>query len=553
VFQDGQGVPTLREYLHVLRRRKWLVLQAIVIVPATAVALSLRQPAVYEASAEVLVNRQNLAAGLAGVDDPTTAFDPNRVMQTQAKLARVPDVARRVLRALELEDRSASDLLGSSSVSAHEQDDLLTFSVSDPSPELAMRLATEYARQFTLYREELDTAALKRAADAVERQIDELKRAGDESSSLYQNLVDTEQQLRTMETLQTARAVVVRPAGGAGKIQASATRNGVIGAVLGFVLGAVLAFLVEALDTRVRSQETIAKRLGLPLLGRIPAWPRRVPTENQLIMVAAPNDPRAEAFRMLRTSLDLAIFDRHARTIMITSAVADEGKSVTAANLAVALAQAGKNVALIDLDLRAGSLARLFRLENHDVGLTNVVLGHVSLDSAIASVPVARSDGSEPPTGNGSGEVDRILHVLPSGPLPPNPGDFVASENVAAILDELSQRADVVLIDTAPLLITGDAMALWANVDALMLVARLNVLRSHMLDELDRVLEASPVTKLGFVLTGVKLEEPYTDRRYANVGPFAKQTSDPVQRRQGVAEGSGFDSHVLGGETTRRG
>jgi Mrp family chromosome partitioning ATPase len=145
------------------------------------------------------------------------------------------------------------------------------------------------------------------------------------------------------------------------------------------------------------------------------------------------------------------------------------------------------------------------------------------------------------------------LHVLPSGPLPPNPGDFVASENVAAILDELSRRADVVLIDTAPLLITGDAMALWAHVDALMLVARLNVLRSHMLDELDRVLEASPVTKLGFVLTGVKLEKPYTNRRYANTGPFAKQTSDPVQRRQGVSEGSGFDSHVLGGETTRRG
>jgi non-specific protein-tyrosine kinase len=546
--EEARPVSALPDYLGLLWRRKWLILQAIIVVPLVAVLLARREAPVYEASAQVLLNRQNLAASLTNIDDPAF-WDPERALATQAALARVPEVARSVVEAAGV-DMSPADFLGSSSVTASQDTDLLTFSVVGSDPALPPRLATEYAQQFTEYRRELDTRALKSAQQAAHERIAELEAAGQQDSQLYGSLVQKEQQLSAMEALQTERAVLVRPATGAGQIKPSPMRHGIIGLALGVVLGLVLAVLWETLDTRVHSAQRIRERLGLPLLGRIPQSPRHLRRNDELIMLAAPDEPRAEAFRMLRTSLELAMFGRHARTIMITSAIPDEGKSLTAANLAVALAQTGKRVALVDIDLRAASLARLFGVDDHEAGLTNVVLGRVNLDEAIVSVPVGKSDLAVPATGNGHGDIERTLHVLPSGPLPPNPGDFVASENAIAILKELGRRADVVLIDTAPLLIAGDAMTLSTHVDALMLVTRLNVLRSHMLDELDRILEASPVTKLGFVVTGAKGNEPYTDIRYPNTHPFPKQASGLLRHRQSVGKSSVRDSRVLGDETT---
>jgi non-specific protein-tyrosine kinase len=542
--EEARPVSALHDYLGLLWRRKWLILQAIIVVPLVAVLLARREAPVYEASAQVLVNRQNLAASLTNVDDPAF-WDPERALATQAALARVPEVARRVVEAAGVE-MAPADFLGSSSVTVSQDTDLLTFSVVGSDPALPPRLATEYAQQFTEYRRELDTRALKSLQQQVDGRIAELEAAGLQDSPEYGRLVQNEQQLSAMEALQTDRAVLVRPATGAGQIKPSPMRNGIIGLALGLVFGLVLAVLWETLDTRVRSAQRIRERLGLPLLGRIPESPRRLRRNDELIMLAAPDEPRAEAFRMLRTSLELAMFGRPARTIMITSAMPDEGKSLTAANLAVALAQTGKRVVLVDIDLRAGSLARLFGVDDHEAGLTNVVLGRATLDEAIVSVPVGESGLAVPATGNGYGDVERTVHVLPSGPLPPNPGDFVASENAIAILQELGSRADVVLIDTAPLLIAGDAMTLSTHVDALMLVTRLNVLRSHMLDELDRILEASPVRKLGFVVTGGKGNEAYTDIRYPDTHPFPKQAS----RRQSVGKSSVRDSRVLGDETT---
>jgi Mrp family chromosome partitioning ATPase len=279
------------------------------------------------------------------------------------------------------------------------------------------------------------------------------------------------------------------------------------------VLGIGLAFLWEALDTRVRSAEEIDERLHLPLLGRLPEPAKRLRAQNRLAMVDEPNGVGAEAFRILRTNLEFANLERGAKTIMVTSALESEGKSTTAANLAVAFARAGKRVVLVDLDLRRPFVDKFFTLNGHP-GVTQVALGMATLDEALIPVAVARPEGAHANgngngNGNGHAKVEGFLQILRSGPIPPDPGEFAATHALEAIIDELRARADVVIIDSAPLLHVGDSVTLSSKVDAMLLVARLNILKRPVLNELHRVLDTCPAQKLGFVVTGSNLEDGY--------------------------------------------
>jgi non-specific protein-tyrosine kinase len=228
-------------------------------------------------------------------------------------------------------------------------------------------------------------------------------------------------------------------------------------------------------------------------------------------MLDEPRGVQAEAFRMLRTNLEFVRLGRGVQTVMFTSAVEQEGKSTTIANLAVALARAGQRVVLVDLDLRRPFLGTFFGLDGP--GLTQVALGHAALDEALATVVL--TDGSAPPStqnGNGNGRtnaVHGVLQVLPSGPLPPDPGEFVSTEALGYILAELRERADLVLVDAPPALRVGDAMTLSSRVDGIILVARMKIVRRQMLAELSRQLATVPTPVLGFVLTGAGEESGY--------------------------------------------
>jgi capsular exopolysaccharide synthesis family protein len=494
---------TLRDYLDVLWRRKWIVLQALVLVPVAAVLWSLREPPLYRASAAVLVNMQNLPANLQNVPDPLQ-FDSTRNMRTQAELARVPEVARRTVEAAGLENWGPWDLLGASSVTMGDENDILTFSVVNGDGALATRLATEYARQFTLYRHELDTRALAEVRRAAEDRIEELEAAGDTGSPLYRSLLEQREQVATMEALQTSRAVLVRPATGAGKIQPQPRRNGVLGIALGLFLGLGLAVLLEALDPRIRSANKIAQALRLPLLARIPRPPRRIRKRTMPVVVADPSAPEAEAFHILRTNIELANLEHRARAIMVTSATDEDGKSTTAANLAVAFARAGRRVMLVDLDLRGGILHRFFKL-NRAPGLTDIARGTAPVD-AIVEFDVGLS---ALPAASSNGRAGGRLEILPSGPLPSNAGEFIARLPLDRILEELRGRSDLILIDSPPLLRVGDAATLSAAVDALLVVARLNAVRPPMLEELNRILGMCRAAKLGVVVTGAEAETEY--------------------------------------------
>ena len=517
----GTATSSLREHLDMVRRRKWIILQALLIVPAAAVALSLRQGELYEASSDVLLSTHSVVSSVTGMPDPSSA-QPDRVANTQADLARVPALAARVLRAAGLEHRSVGSFLANSSVALKPNTDLLVFRVRDPDPQIAKRLSSEYGRQFTLFKHNLDTSSVKRARGEVEASLAELEAADKEGTPLYESLLEKDQQLRTYEALQTPN-VLVRPATGAVRVQPRPVRAGLIGLAVALVLGLGLALLREALDTRIRTAEEVGERLRLPLLARLPAPSRGLRRRNHLVMLAQPTSPGAEAFRVLRANIEFARLERNVRTVMVTSSLEGEGKTTTVANLAVALARAGRRVLLVDLDLRRPSVDKYFGLHGWP-GISDVALGQTTLDEAIVPIPIGDAEpvllnrngnGGAPRhrAGNGNGSANggaapqNVLEVLASGPIPANAGEFVGMPTISKILGALHDRADIVLVDAPPLLQVGDAMALTAEVDGLVVVTSLSVLRRPTIKELHRVLGACPTAKLGFVLTGADLEE----------------------------------------------
>jgi Mrp family chromosome partitioning ATPase/capsular polysaccharide biosynthesis protein len=500
---------TLRDYLHVAARRKWAIVAAAVVTPLAAVLYSSHQVRLYEAQAKVLLSTQNLAAQLTNTQSTGLNLQPDRIAATQATVARVPDIAQRALADVTGSGLTVHRFLEHSNVSTAADADILTFDVVNGDPQLARRLVDAYAREYTRYRRQLDTASIAVALRSVNDRIAALEAAGDGGSTLHASLVDRQATLATMAALQTSNATVVEDAPPALQVQPKPVRNGILGLALGIVLGIGLALLWEALDTRVRTAHEISERLdGAPLLARLTTPSRRLRSKQRLVMVEEPHSVQAEAFRMLRTNLEFIRLDRDVQTVMVTSAVEQEGKSTTVANLAVALARAGQRVVLVDLDLRRPFLAKFFDLDGP--GVTEVALGYASLDEALASIVI--DDGSPRTNGytNGHGpSVEGVLEVLPAGPIPPDPGEFVTTQVLGDILRRLRDRADLILIDAPPALRVGDAVSLSARVDGILVITRMKTLRRQMLAELARQLATVPTPVLGFVVTGAGDEDGY--------------------------------------------
>lgn len=497
------GHSSLVHYLRVLRRGILVVLATLAVFTAGAVFLSLRQERLYRASSDVFLNSQDLVAALSNV--LVSYFDPVRDSQTQANLAATPTVAQRALEAAGVENRTPAELLGNTSITPTSNADVITFSVTDPDPAIASRLATAYAKAYTSYRRQLDTRSLDRARVEIQQRLDQLEAEGARNTALYSSLSEKEQQLRTMALLQGSKTLLVRSAGGAGQVQPQPVRNGILGGILGLFLGIGFAFLLDALNTRVRTATEVQERLDLPLLARVGEAPKRFRAANRIVMLSDPHGPGAESYRILATNLEFVNLERGAKSIMITSALRAEGKSTTAANLSVALARAGHRVTLVDLDLRLPTIHKLFGLDQ-GVGLAHVVLGRASLDEALVKIPIL---DEEAPSSSSNGAGGSMLQVLPTGPLPPNPAEFVDSHALGKILSDLQAQSDIVIVDSPPLLALSDTVKLTRKVDAVVVVARLSLIRRATLEELRRVLEGAPTAKLGTVVTGATAQDGY--------------------------------------------
>lgn len=517
--------PSMRDYARILWRRRWIILILVVVAPIAAFVISSGQAPTYEASAQVLLSNQNLAATLTGTGGSIQSSDPVRDAQTQAELASVPAVAQAVAAGNPDLHLGAGAISRAVTVSPANNADILEFRARDRRPETASRLATEYARQYTLYRRRIDTAAISRALAEAERHLSDLRSAHQTRSALYAELADKVQTLQTMDALETSNAFLVRSAAKGVKVSPQPIRNAALAAALALVVGLIFAFARETFDTRVHSGDEVTRALHLPLLARLPEPPKRLAAKNELVSIAAPTSTSAEAFRLLRTNLDFVNLERNVKSFLVTSAVQGEGKSTTAANLAVTFARSGRNVVLVDLDLRRPRIHSYFGLDP-EIGLTSVALGQVALHEALHPVFLGREgvdgDAQEPDLGRNGGAANGrdarsagILHVLGSGPTPPNPGEFIEAQAVGRILREVCDHAQVVVVDAPPILSVGDALTLSSRVDGILVVTRLTSLRTPMLRELRRALDVSPAEKLGFAIAGADADDAYGGGYYA--------------------------------------
>jgi succinoglycan biosynthesis transport protein ExoP len=512
------GPATLADYLTVLRRRKWIIVTVAVISTVVAYEVAKAQVPYYRADATVLVNRSSGVVSGITSQDPAT-YDPPRFLATLASIARARELGARVVAAAGVPDVTPDGFLGSSSITPDNEADLLNLSVSSPKANDAVLLVNAYAREFTRYKTELDTARIDDALRVLQARAKRLRaRGATDLSSAYQSTLTSQGQLETARSLVANGTRVLQPAQGAAEVGSHPRRSLVLGTLLGIVLGLGLALLAEALDRRVRTGEEIGEALGLPLLGRLAPPPRSLRKRKELVMLAEPTGARAEAFRKIRTSIELANREQGARTIMFTSAEQREGKSTTAANVAIALARAGRRVALVDLDVRRPFLHSFFRLDDNH-GITDVVLHGEDVVDAIQQVALSaaplpadvrnngRPDASST-SSNGRSDLHGVLHVLPCGTIPPVDAEFLESDRVTAVLASLGGAYDIVIVDSPPLLAVGGAMSLSTKVDAIVLVTQLGI-RRPILQELARQLHDSRAASLGYILTGVPLGEGY--------------------------------------------
>jgi non-specific protein-tyrosine kinase len=263
--------------------------------------------------------------------------------------------------------------------------------------------------------------------------------------------------------------------------------NLALGLLVGLAIGVGAAVARETLDASVKGPEHAAELTETPVIGAITFDTDA--TKHPLVMVASPNSPRAEAFRQLRTNLQFVDIEHPLRSVVITSSVSEEGKSTTTCNLAIALAEAGLSVVLVEADLRRPRVADYMGLEGA-VGLTSVLLGRVDVDAALQS------------WGTGS------LHVLASGPLPPNPSELLGSAGMQELLHELEDRADIVLIDAPPLLPVTDAAILGTITSGVVLLIRSNKTRREQVTRAMAILRGVGATSLGTILNMVPTRGP---------------------------------------------
>ena len=194
---------TLAAYVALVRERKWIVAVGLVLVPFVALLVTLRQPAKYQGQAEVYFNKQNVASAITGIQDQPQTGNEDRQAQTQADLASVDEVARRALLITGVKNLSPKDLRSASSVTTKATSDILRFTVKDADPARAKILASGYAKAFTEYRAQLDSATIKKARKVVAGKLALLAAQGKTESPLYASLFDKEQLLATLEILQT--------------------------------------------------------------------------------------------------------------------------------------------------------------------------------------------------------------------------------------------------------------------------------------------------------------------------------------------------------------
>jgi receptor protein-tyrosine kinase len=442
--------------LLVLRRRWHVIVISVVLVTVAAAGFSLLQRPEYTSSSTLLFQDTHFDQQLFGTNFTPPIADPTREAATNLSLVSLPSVAARVAQALHTTPGRVQAEVTASSVG---QANLVQVSATSPSPAYAAEVANTYAEQFVLFRQNADRSKLAGAQTLIRTQLAKLTSA-QKTSNVGTSLENRANQLGVLAALQTGNAEIVERASIPGVPSSPQTRrNAMLGFILGLLLGLGLAFVVERRDRRVRDPEELEQVYGVPILGSVPAS-----SKYQIAGVQPLPAAEAEAFALLRARLRYFNVDRDIRSLLVTSSVPGEGKTTVSLNLAMAEAAAGHvSVALIEADLRRAVLGDRLEIQSTP-GLSEVLSRNATIDEALREVTV-------PGRANGAGST---FAFMPAGAVPPNPAELIESRAMIELLSELTERFELVIIDSPPTGVVSDAIPLMRLVSGVIIVGRIN-------------------------------------------------------------------------------
>jgi succinoglycan biosynthesis transport protein ExoP len=513
------GPLDLRDHLSIVRARKWIVLAIVVTTTGVALFYAYRQTPVYTSSAEVVVR-------------PAT-FDPNPTsfgvldMSTEVQLASSRTVSR-----LAETHLSVSGLQpGSLSVEQVGDTETLMFTSVSPDPAAAQATSNAYASAYLTVRRDQVLTQLEAARQPYLDQIDQLKRQRRNILELLPTVQDeSEKALLTARytSLLSQRAALVAKLNDLvspenlqiGSILRSAqlpgspsnlsqTVLGLMGFAVGLALGIAVAFFVDRLDDRVRGPEELELFSGAPVLGYIP---RRIPETGRPVTLGEPTSDAAEAYKALRVMLLHAAGQHDLKSVIVTSSLANEGKTATTANLAVAIALAGKKVVVVSADLRRPALRSYFPTRQ-EKGLIEVLMGKRKPMDGLSRISGIRD-----------------LWVLHSGNAVPSAGplELLSSESMSSLMSELRGFADFVLIDSPPLLVSRDVSAMAGLADGILFVVDPHLAQRATIQQALHELQLAGTSIIGVVVN------KYDPRRFRAYGAGYRYQYAYDGRKQGA-------------------
>ncbi|MEJ1156007.1 polysaccharide biosynthesis tyrosine autokinase [Microbacterium marmarense] len=464
----------LSDYLRILRKSWLLIVVATLVGVGAAAAYSLTRTPLYEAQSTVFVSSQG-GVTISELQQGSN-FTESRVT-TYTNLVTTPIVMNPVIAELGL-DVTAAQLASQVSASSPLNTSLITITVTDADAREAAEIANALG------------ASLTSAVEAIETP------AGSDTSPVSLTRVED-----AIPPLSPSSPNV--------------PLNLALGFLVGLAAGVGIAVLRAVLDTRIRSSRDVETVTDTPIIGAIAFDPKA--KTRPLIVHADPLSPRAESFRALRTNLQF--LDMGGRSsFVVTSSLPSEGKSTTAINLAIALADAGKRVALLDADLRKPKVAEYLGIEG-GAGLTDVLIGRARVGDVML------------PWGG------RSLYVLPAGKIPPNPSELLGSTQMKTLLDVLERDFDVVLCDAPPLLPVTDGAILARATSGAIVVVSAGSTTTHQLSGAVDALDTVDAKIAGVVLSMVPTRGPDSYYSYGYGYGYGYTDQKPQKKAKGKDKG----------------
>jgi len=501
------------EALKAAFRRSLPLIVGLVVLGIVAVnAFKIIQGARYEASSQVLISTTSLSNILAGTEP--NFVDPARVQQTALDISDSPRVFELAARNSDGEFGGADELSADTEATADPDSDLISFTATSDDADRSVGVADAVAQGYIDFRGKLSRSQVKRTIERLNVRLLTFPEGSAERTALEEQL----SRLEVIENANVSDADLVARADSADKVSPNVLRDSLLGLSIGLVVALLLVALREAIDTRVRSEADVEELLAAPVLASVRPLPRR----SRIVTYGRHEAMFADTYALLAAQLARRSAAEGGGVLAITSAGAEEGKTATAANLAVSVARRGEDVLLADFDLRKPALSDAFGLPVDAEGALQVLDGSASLESALWSVsldgsfPKVSRNGTEPAEVAseddlqvGDGQPVGSLQLLPSGGVAQT-SKVPQQARLGILLRGLKSRADLVILDTPPALLTVEVAELSRLIDTVLVVVRQGRASQRNLRALRRQASTWEAELAGAVLTDVRTEREQT-------------------------------------------